>query len=95
MAVNGRFAGSDGLGGVLAAGGLHRRQVRRRSARLGNGFDTTDAVRQKTEDRPAADARGIISYPGYQVAVARRGDTVASVATRVGLAPTNWRDTTA
>ncbi len=27
----------------------------------------------------------MISYPGYQVAVARRGDTLASVATRVGL----------
>ncbi len=28
---------------------------------------------------------GVISYPGYQVAVARRGDTVASVAARVGV----------
>ena len=35
--------------------------------------------------RPAADARGIISYPGYQVAVARRGDTVDSLAARIGL----------
>jgi hypothetical protein len=31
------------------------------------------------------DAQGVISYPGYQVAVARRGDTVGSVAARVGL----------
>ena len=52
---------------------------------LGNGFDTSDAVRQQTAARPAADPRGIISYPGYQVAVARRGDNVASVAARVGL----------
>ena len=37
--------------------------------------------------RPAADVNGIISYPGYQVAVARQGDTVASVAARVGVAP--------
>lgn len=37
--------------------------------------------------RPSPDARGIISYPGYQVAVARRGDTVASVGARVGIAP--------
>ena len=39
------------------------------------------------EVRPPADDRGIISYPGYQVAVARDGDTPASVATRVGLTP--------
>ncbi|WP_336390097.1 LysM peptidoglycan-binding domain-containing protein [Paracoccus alcaliphilus] len=35
--------------------------------------------------RPAPDARGIITFPNYQVAVAREGDTVASVATRIGL----------
>jgi murein DD-endopeptidase MepM/ murein hydrolase activator NlpD len=29
----------------------------------------------------------VISYPGYQVAVARRGDTVTSIANRLGLAP--------
>ncbi len=33
------------------------------------------------------DANGVISYPGYQVAVARRGDTVGSVAARVGINP--------
>lgn len=38
-----------------------------------------------TSDRPRADSRGLITYPSYQVAVARRGDTVADVATRVGL----------
>jgi len=43
------------------------------------------AVTQTTEPRPAADNRGVISYPNYQVAVARRGDTVADVAARVGL----------
>lgn len=35
-------------------------------------------------DRPAPDARGLISYDSYQVAVARRGDTVADVASRFG-----------
>ena len=49
------------------------------------GFDTSDAVRQATANRPAADARGVISYPNYQVAVANRGDTVTTVATRLGL----------
>jgi len=49
------------------------------------GFDTTDAAKRATEARPAPDARGVISYPNYQVAVAQRGDTVANVASRVGL----------
>lgn len=49
------------------------------------GFDTTEAARRATEDRPAPDSRGVISYPNYQVAVANRGDTVASVAARVGI----------
>ena len=35
--------------------------------------------------RPAPDQRGVISYPGYQVAIARQGDTVASIAARLGL----------
>lgn len=54
--------------------------------RGGSGvLDTTDAALQATERRPAPDSRGVISYPGYQVVVARRGDTVASVAARVGV----------
>ena len=57
-----------------------------RSAAAG-GLDTTDAARQATGPRPGADGRGVISYPGYQVAVARKGDTVASVAARVGIPP--------
>lgn len=56
---------------------------------------TADAARQATANRPSADARGIISYPDYQVAVAARGDTVASVAARVGLAPEELASTNA
>lgn len=52
-----------------------------------NTLDTTDAARQATAARPMPDANGLISYPGYQVAVARRGDTVGSVAARVGINP--------
>jgi len=52
---------------------------------FGNGFDTSEAVRQATTQRPPPDDRGVISYPNYQVAVASRGDTVADVAARVGL----------
>ena len=47
--------------------------------------DTSEAARTAVENRPAPDDRGVISYPGYQVAVARRGDTVGDVAARVGL----------
>lgn len=49
------------------------------------GFNTADAARGATTNRPTPDDRGIISYPHYQVAVAQRGDTVADVATRIGL----------
>ena len=52
-----------------------------------DGLDTGVASVQPTEARPPADDRGVISYPGYQVAVAQAGDTPATVATRVGLTP--------
>ncbi len=48
-------------------------------------FSTAPAVHAITSDRPKPDARGIIAYPNYQVAVARRGDTAADVASRIGL----------
>ena len=44
-----------------------------------------EVSRRPTEPRPPADARGVISYPGYQVAVAQSGDTPAAVAARLGL----------
>ena len=53
--------------------------------RFGGGFDTSGAARAATAPRPDPDARGIISYPNYQVAVARRGDTVTTLASRIGL----------
>jgi murein DD-endopeptidase MepM/ murein hydrolase activator NlpD len=46
---------------------------------------TAQAALAATRERPLPDSRGVLSYPGYQVALARRGDTVASVAARVGL----------
>ncbi len=53
---------------------------------FGNGFDTSGAaIAARAETRPPPDARGVISYPGYQVVVARPGDTVGEVAGRVGL----------
>ncbi|WP_298494292.1 peptidoglycan DD-metalloendopeptidase family protein [uncultured Maritimibacter sp.] len=53
--------------------------------RFGNGFSTTQAAQNATAARPTPDGRGVISYPNYQVAVAREGDTVATVAQRIGL----------
>jgi len=55
--------------------------------RLGRGLDTSAAALSAVQDRPAPDPRGVISYPGYQVAVARGGDSIADVAGRVGLPP--------
>lgn len=53
----------------------------------GGALDTRDAALQATQTRPRPDANGVLSYPGYQVALARRGDTVRSVANRIGIDP--------
>lgn len=50
-----------------------------------NGLNTGQAVQQATAAPPKPDANGVISYPGYQVVVARQGDTVTSIAARVGI----------
>ncbi|WP_299962353.1 peptidoglycan DD-metalloendopeptidase family protein [uncultured Roseobacter sp.] len=56
---------------------------------IGGGFSTAGAATgAATAERPAPDARGVISYPNYQVAVAERGDTIESVATRLGISST-------
>ena len=52
--------------------------------RAGAG-DTSGAVRQATAAAPTPDANGILSYPDYQLAKARRGETVAAMAGRLGL----------
>ncbi|MFI0394715.1 peptidoglycan DD-metalloendopeptidase family protein [Paracoccus jiaweipingae] len=49
-----------------------------------SGFDTAGAAAGAVA-RPTPDARGVISYPNYQVVVARQGETVASIASRLGL----------
>lgn len=54
---------------------------------LRNNGGSTAAAAQAYGNRPSPDARGVISYPTYQVVVARRGDTVATVASRIGMAP--------
>lgn len=50
----------------------------------GGGLDTAPAA-AAAAPRPAPDQRGVISYPGYQVAIARQGDTAATIAARLGL----------
>ena len=51
---------------------------------IGNGFDTSRAV-QDMPGRPRPDDRGVISYPTYQVVVARQDDTIRGIAIRLGL----------
>jgi lipoprotein NlpD len=51
---------------------------------LGEGFHTTSAIENRP-NRPSPDDRGVISYPTYQVVVARQDDTITSIAERLGL----------
>jgi murein DD-endopeptidase MepM/ murein hydrolase activator NlpD len=48
-------------------------------------LDTTGAAASAAANRSAPDSRGVISYLNYQVAVAREGDTMATVASRIGM----------
>jgi len=59
------------------------------------GGDTSDAARQATAAAPTPDGNGIISYPDYQMATARRGETVASMASRLGMNPEEFARTNA
>ncbi|SDN37149.1 Murein DD-endopeptidase MepM and murein hydrolase activator NlpD, contain LysM domain [Lutimaribacter pacificus] len=54
---------------------------------FGEAMSTSEAAQQAVAPRPQPDNRGVISYPGYQVAVAERGDTVVEVANRTGTDP--------
>lgn len=53
--------------------------------RPANRFSTATAAERSTAARPQADARGVISYPGYQVVVAQSGDRVGDIASRLGI----------
>lgn len=53
---------------------------------LAKGFNTaSEAAQARTAARPQPNESGVISYPNYQVAVAKRGDTIGDVAARVGI----------
>jgi lipoprotein NlpD len=51
---------------------------------LGDGFSTAEAA-QNAAPRPQPDARGVITYPNYQVVVAQQGDTARAIALRLGI----------
>ena len=74
-----------GLAGVLVLLGACEQPFDMDFRSLGNGFDTSNAVRLATENRPQPDDRGVLSYPKFQVAVARRGDRLEDIAVRVGI----------
>lgn len=48
------------------------------------GALSTSQAASNAPARPQPDSRGIITFPNYQVAVARQGDTPATVAARIG-----------
>ncbi|MGV6850142.1 MAG: peptidoglycan DD-metalloendopeptidase family protein [Marinibacterium sp.] len=48
------------------------------------GFSTAPAAQGVSARRPAPDDRGVISYASYQVVVAKKGESVASIAARLG-----------
>ena len=73
------------LGAVVALGACSDFDLDMRNA--DNGFSTADAARQVSASRPRPDDRGVITYPNFQVAVARSGDSVADIANRVGVSP--------
>ena len=50
-----------------------------------NAYSTTEAARRTLDRRPTPDQQGIITYPNYQVAVARSGDTLQKLADRIGV----------
>lgn len=51
---------------------------------FGGGMSTSQAA-ASAAPRPQPDQRGVISYPGYQVVIARQGDSVATISSRLGV----------
>lgn len=52
-----------------------------------NSMSTAPAAQGAIDRRPAPDARGVISFPTYQVAVAQRGESLRQMASRLGIDP--------
>ena len=49
-----------------------------------NEYNTSSAAQEIAAKRPQPDSKGIITYPNYQVAIARFADTMTSLAERIG-----------
>ena len=52
---------------------------------FGGILDTSSAAANAVADRPEPDARGVLTFPSYQVALARAGDRIEDVAARIGV----------
>jgi len=52
---------------------------------FGGILDTSTAAANAVADRPEPDARGVLTFPSYQVVLARAGDRIEDVATRIGV----------
>ena len=52
---------------------------------FGGILDTTSAAATAVAERPEPDARGVITFPSYQVVLARTGDRIGDVAARIGV----------
>lgn len=92
MRLSARFLTTSILGaGLLMVSGCEFFEGVKTLNDIGRKIDPvpggSDARAKPTEDRPAADNRGVISYPTYKVIVARRDDTMAQIAARVGMSP--------
>ena len=68
---------------VLLVAGCGERALDLDLRGFADGFSTATAA-EAVPGRPRPDDRGVISYPNYQVVVAQRGDTVSSIAGRLG-----------
>lgn len=52
---------------------------------FGGLLDTSSAAANAVADRPEPDARGVITFPSFQVALATAGDRIVDVAARIGV----------
>lgn len=77
-------AGAGAVAAVLGLAGCEPGRELDWDLRRG-GFSTAEAARSSAGRRPQPDSRGVITYPGYQVAVAQRGETVRQMAARLGI----------
>ncbi|WP_225612517.1 LysM peptidoglycan-binding domain-containing M23 family metallopeptidase [Paracoccus sp. PAR01] len=89
MAITWRLACMVGMVSTLVAcnapGGVNLSTLDPDLRGWGGGALDTAGAAAAAPPRPVPDNRGIISYPGYQVAIARQGETVATIAARLGL----------